>query len=137
MATKVKNRPGPASLFRGKIRAPVSLTLTPAHHLKVQQNKQRLGLSRSDLIGLLIENHANTVSKEVGPFYFHLKCASSGDTRKPAVSSGTLYKTLCGRWVYDSIAADADCQDRWVTCPRCRERDPHSEFRHTLAPTFG
>jgi hypothetical protein len=70
-------------------------------------------------------------------FYFHLKRDISGDTRKPAVSTGILYLTLCGHWVYDSIASDADCPDRWVTCPRCTELDPHPEFRCSPAPTFG
>ncbi len=58
---KTRALPGRASLFRGKIRMPVSLTLTPDHHAKVRRNMQRLGLSRSDFIGLLIEKHADTV----------------------------------------------------------------------------
>ena len=53
--------PGQVSLFRGKIRAPVSITLTPDHHSKVNKNMNRLGLTRSDLIGLLIEKYADTV----------------------------------------------------------------------------
>lgn len=52
---------GPVSLFRGKIRAPVSITLTPEHHYKADRNVRRLGLTRSDLIGLLIENYADVV----------------------------------------------------------------------------
>ena len=62
MATKMK-RPGPVSLFRGKVRKPVSLTLTPAHHLKVKNNKHRLDITRADLIGLLIEKYADSVTK--------------------------------------------------------------------------
>jgi hypothetical protein len=65
-------------------------------------------------------------------YWFHLK--KEGVT-KPAVTSGILYQTLCGRWVYDSIAADADCPDRWVTCPACGEKDPHPEFQ-SEAPSW-
>ena len=56
--------PGQVSLFRGKVRAPVSLTLTPEHHLKVEKNMARLGLTRADFIGLLIEKYADTVRLE-------------------------------------------------------------------------
>ncbi len=59
-------------------------------------------------------------------FYSHLK---AGDT-KPGEVSGTLYKTLCGHWVYDSIASDADCPDRPVSCPKCAELDPQPQFRN-------
>jgi hypothetical protein len=58
-------------------------------------------------------------------YFFHLK----DGTTKPAETSGLLYRTLCGHWVYDSIATDADCADRWVTCPSCSEKDPHPMFR--------
>ena len=54
-------KPGKASLFRGKVRAPVSLTLTPHHHEMVNRNKLRLGLSRSDFIALLIDRYADVV----------------------------------------------------------------------------
>ena len=50
---------GPVSLFRGKVRAPVSVTLTERHHEKVNRAMKRLGLSRSDVVGLLIEQHAD------------------------------------------------------------------------------
>ena len=40
----------------------MTLTLTPAHHLKVGKNKERLGITRADLIGLLIEKYADTVT---------------------------------------------------------------------------
>jgi len=53
---------GRAALFRGKIRRPVSLTLTPAHHAKVNRAMKRLHLTRADLLGLLIELHADTVT---------------------------------------------------------------------------
>ena len=53
--------PGKVSLFRNKVRAPVSITLTHEHHAKVRKNMKRLGLTRADLLGLLIEKHADTV----------------------------------------------------------------------------
>jgi hypothetical protein len=59
-----KKLPGPKSLFRGKRRAPVSLTLTPAHHQKIRDNMQRLGLTRADFIALLIERYADVVTLE-------------------------------------------------------------------------
>ena len=55
--------PGKASLFRHKVRAPVSITLTREHHAKVRKSMKRLGLTRADLIGLLIEKHADTVKR--------------------------------------------------------------------------
>lgn len=55
------NMPGQVSLFRGKVRDPVSITLTPDHHAKVGKGTRRLGLTRSDFIGLLIEKYADTV----------------------------------------------------------------------------
>src|SRR5262245_20930729 len=72
--TKKPNPPGPASLFRGKVRKPVSLTLTPSHHKKVDDSTQRLGLSRADLIGLLIDEHAETVRRR-SPAYRRLVAA--------------------------------------------------------------
>ncbi len=56
--------PGPKALFRGKRRAPVSITLTPNHHILVKAAIVRLGLSRADLIGLLIEKYASTVTTD-------------------------------------------------------------------------
>jgi hypothetical protein len=55
--------PGKASLFRHKVRAPVSITLTAKHHRQVKAAMRRLGLTRADLIGLLIEKHADTVKR--------------------------------------------------------------------------
>jgi hypothetical protein len=52
---------GPLSLFRNKIRAPVSITLTARHHRMVNAAMARLGLTRADLLGLLIEKHADVV----------------------------------------------------------------------------
>lgn len=61
-------------------------------------------------------------------YFFHLK---EGAT-KAAETSGKLYLTLCGHWVYDSIASDADCADRWVTCPKCAEKDPYPKHRSEI-----
>ena len=47
--------PGPLSLFRMKVREPVSLTLTKDHHEKVKTLMVKLGLTRADVIGLLID----------------------------------------------------------------------------------
>ena len=61
-----RKRPGPVSMFRGKVRRPVSITLTPDHHSKVEEARKRLGggITRSDLIGLLIQRHAQTVERQ-------------------------------------------------------------------------
>jgi hypothetical protein len=56
-----KSSPGPKSLFRGKIRKPVTLTLTPRHHQVVDASRHNLKISRSDLFGLLIDEYANLV----------------------------------------------------------------------------
>jgi hypothetical protein len=53
--------PGQVSLFREKVRMPISVTLTKDHHAKVKRNMQRLGLTRADFIALLIEHYADTV----------------------------------------------------------------------------
>jgi hypothetical protein len=52
---------GQKSLFRGKIRAPVSITLTKEHHAKVKKAMRRLGLTRADLLALLIHRYADVV----------------------------------------------------------------------------
>src|SRR5947207_14412323 len=75
MAPTKTKRPGPPSLFRGKIRKPVSLTLTPDHHRKVRDNMQRLGLTRADLIGLLIDKYADTVTAAYADAYKPLRDA--------------------------------------------------------------
>jgi hypothetical protein len=54
---------GPVSIFRGKTRAPVSITLTPEHHAKARAAMLRLGMTRADLIGLLIEKYADSVER--------------------------------------------------------------------------
>jgi hypothetical protein len=53
---------GASSLFRNKIRRPVSITLTPEHHVMIRRAALRLGLTRSDCIGLLIDRFAETVT---------------------------------------------------------------------------
>lgn len=66
MGTRTKavaQLPGKVSLFRNKVRAPVSLTLTKAHHAKVKKAMRRLRLTRADLIGLLIDRYADTVKR--------------------------------------------------------------------------
>ena len=54
--------PGPLSLFRFKVREPVSLTLTKKHHELVKEAMARLHLTRADVIGLLIDRHAATLT---------------------------------------------------------------------------
>ena len=55
---------GQRSQFRGKVRAPVSITLTDKHHSQVNRNRIRLGRSRSDFMALLVERYADNVSLE-------------------------------------------------------------------------
>jgi len=83
MAAKRPKLRGPASLFRGKIPKPVSLTLTPAHHRKATRNKERLDLSRSDLIGLLIDKYADMATTAYADAHNRLRDAV-------AVFSGAL-----------------------------------------------
>jgi hypothetical protein len=52
---------GPNTLFRGKQRMPISVKLTQEHLAACARNAARLGLTRSDLIALLIEKFADTV----------------------------------------------------------------------------
>ncbi len=52
---------GRPALFRNKVRKPVSITLTREHHEKVDKACRRTGLTRADLIGLLIERYADIV----------------------------------------------------------------------------
>lgn len=54
--------PGKASLFRNKVRAPISITLTKAHRAAAAKAMRRLGISRSDLVALLIESYADKVA---------------------------------------------------------------------------
>jgi hypothetical protein len=75
MPEHTKKRSGPVSLFPGKRRNPVSLTLTPAHHKLVEDAMRRLGVTRADLIGLLIQKHAATVTRPEGEVYERLSDA--------------------------------------------------------------
>ncbi len=54
-------RAGRRSVFRDKDRRPVSVTLTPDHHTKVDKAMERLGVTRADLFGLLVERYAESV----------------------------------------------------------------------------
>ena len=55
--------PGKPSMFRNKVRAPVSITLTREHHAKVRKAMRRLKLTRADLLALLIDRFADTVKR--------------------------------------------------------------------------
>jgi hypothetical protein len=60
--TQTRARLGRRSLFRDKLREPmVTITLTKAHHAKVRKAMRRLGLTRADLLGLLVETYADVV----------------------------------------------------------------------------
>ena len=66
--TKKKTTPlektGPKSLFRGKLRhLVVTATFTEEHHRILRRTCRRLGLSRSDVLGLLIENYGDVVER--------------------------------------------------------------------------
>src|SRR5690349_12287463 len=73
MAKKTVNRTGPASLFHRKLRKPVTLTLNAAHHDKVKEAKKRLNLTRADLIGLLIDEYADSVTTDYPSAYKRLR----------------------------------------------------------------
>jgi hypothetical protein len=60
---KVPAPPGPVSLFRRKIRKPVTVTLTPGHHVKVNRAMKRLSVSRADVFGLLIDKYADELTR--------------------------------------------------------------------------
>ena len=64
---------GARSLFPGKVRKPVSVTLTPEHLRKVTRAARRIGLSRADFIALLIDKHADTVTREPVDAYAALR----------------------------------------------------------------
>jgi c-di-GMP-related signal transduction protein len=49
------------SLFRNKIRKPVSITLTPEHHKIVDAGIKRLSITRADFIALLINEFGRTI----------------------------------------------------------------------------
>jgi hypothetical protein len=60
----VAKPPGPDAMFRGKIRKPVTLTLTPGHHVLVNRAMRRLKLSRADVIALLIHKYSEAVTAD-------------------------------------------------------------------------
>jgi hypothetical protein len=60
--SKPKRLSGPASLFRGKVRMPISLTLQPEHHAILRRATARLGLTRADTIALLIHMYAASLT---------------------------------------------------------------------------
>jgi len=121
MATKKTKRRGPASLFHDKIRKPVSLTLTPAHHRRVLSNRQRLGISRADLIGLLIEKYADTVTKTYPDAYKRLRDSveALGGTlehrKRNAPRGGTWILTL-GR---KCLPMQSEQSERYPTLDAC------------------
>ena len=58
---------GRRSLFRNKLRQPVvTITLTKDHHAKVRRAMKRLGLTRADLLALLVETYADVVELPPG-----------------------------------------------------------------------
>ena len=58
----VEKIPGPVSLFRHKLRQPVTMTLTPRHHTMIKRAMKRTGLTRADVVALLIERFANDLN---------------------------------------------------------------------------
>jgi hypothetical protein len=64
MRTQRNRRPEPPSLFRGKLRKDASVTLTAQHQRKVAKAMERLGLKLADVIALLIDRHAETVTRD-------------------------------------------------------------------------
>jgi hypothetical protein len=63
MSHRIRTRPriGRPSLFRHKLRAPVSITLSRRHHAKVKRATRRLKITRSDLFALLVDRFADSV----------------------------------------------------------------------------
>lgn len=100
MAKKTVNRTGPPSLFHRKLRKPVTLTLNTAHHDKVNAARKRLDLTRADLIALLIDKYADTVTTEYASAYKRLReaVAALGGTlvheRRGEARGGTWVLTL-------------------------------------------
>ncbi len=52
-----RKRTGPKSLFRGKVRAPVSSLLTPDQLALLAAIKTKTGYSNGSVFGLLLEQH--------------------------------------------------------------------------------
>lgn len=144
MAEKSKKRPGPVSLFRGKRRNPVSLTLTPEHHKKVETNMRRLGVTRADLLALLIEKHADSVTLPTTE-HGRLRDALTalGGVLEPRKFSGPHGET----WILElggrRLSISADQSKRFALLDRCYRRggaaaaDPMDEIEPSgLAELF-
>lgn len=58
---------GPPTLFPGKIRKPRSFTMTPEATRLLVDTEDRLGLSRSDVLGLLITRYAADLALPPAP----------------------------------------------------------------------
>jgi hypothetical protein len=56
---------GPKSIFRRKVRAPVCITLTNGHHFAVATAMRRLGVSRSDLFGLFVDQFSTIIQRNL------------------------------------------------------------------------
>jgi hypothetical protein len=50
---------GRRALFRKKVRAPVSITLTRDHHRRLNAAMARLGLTRADVLALLVDRYVD------------------------------------------------------------------------------
>ena len=62
MTTRARRpRFGPRTLYPDKVRVPVSIEMTAAIHAQVAAACARLGISRPDLVGLLIDRYAGDV----------------------------------------------------------------------------
>lgn len=58
-----ERRSGPVTLFPGKVRdAPITFTAQTEQHQKLAQAVERLGITKADVLCLLIEKHAATVT---------------------------------------------------------------------------
>lgn len=56
-------RSGPATLYPGKVRdAPITFTAQEDQHTKLTRATKRLGITRADVLCLLIDQHADTVA---------------------------------------------------------------------------
>jgi hypothetical protein len=108
MATK-KTKPGPVSLFRGKVRKPVSLTLTPEHHDKVKDRRRKLGCTRSDLIALLIEKYADTVTLMATPHDDYKRLANAVEILGGTLKYEAWNGPLGGTWRFRLGVKRIDC----------------------------
>lgn len=63
MATTTPLKPGPKTLYAGKVRRILSWTATPAVTKKLRRAQRRLRLSRSDCLCLLVDTYAEQLTK--------------------------------------------------------------------------